>query len=185
MRRLRFVRDAGSAPAAEADTTVIVLDVAWTPTPRSRADVVPIRPVFGAVTARYDLFDTALEFLDGWADEAGIAERAMVGDVTYWFRVREMMWRWLHERLLWRYVVAELGGLDEPIELVIDADEPALVDVGTALGVLASRAAPEPSAASSPVSRVVARLSSARFSCWSRPSPLRTRTISPSTCHRH
>lgn len=136
MRRVRFVADAASIPASEPGTTVVVLDVAWTPGTGPRPDVIPIRPVFGAVTARHDLFDTALRLVDDWADEGGMADRLIVGDVTYWFRIRETMWRWLHERLLWRYALAELGVVDGTTELVIEADEAGLRDVAAAAGAL-------------------------------------------------
>ena len=54
--------------------------------------------------------------------------------MTYWFRVREPLWHWLHERLLWRYALAALEG-DAPFELVVaPANEAALLDVLHALG---------------------------------------------------
>ena len=49
-------------------------------------------------------------------------------------RVREPLWHWLHERLLWRYALAALEG-SAPFESVTaPANESALLDVLHALG---------------------------------------------------
>ena len=77
---------------------------------------------------------TRSHLLDRWAATAGIADRLIVEGVTYWFRVREPLWHWLHERLLWRYALAAIEG-DQPFESVAaPADEEALIDVVRALG---------------------------------------------------
>jgi hypothetical protein len=133
-RRLVFLADASSLPAARADTTVVVLDPAWTPPPGGRADVVPIRTVFGRVTAEHDLFDSALELIDAWEAGNGIADRLLVDGVTYWFRMRETMWRWVHERLLWRHALSELGVTPGSLTFEIPSSETALRDVASRLG---------------------------------------------------
>lgn len=133
-RRFVFVPTASVAPSAEPGTTSIVLDTAWTPGPDDRADLVPLRLAASAVLERIDLFAAALTRLDAWAGAAGMADRTTVDGVAWWFRAREGLWTWLHERLLWRFVLAGLGADDRPDELVIPDDEPALADVARALG---------------------------------------------------
>jgi hypothetical protein len=127
--RIRFVEAAAEAPEPSPGMLVVVLDPAWTPTPGSRADLVSARRLFGDVVARIDPVDEALTLVDAWADATGVADRLMVEDVTYWFRLRESMWRWLHERLLWRYALATLDIADSPIEVTAPPDEAALIDI--------------------------------------------------------
>lgn len=184
MTRFRFVERPTSIGATEREARIVVCDVAWTPLPSDPKDVLAIRRVFGAVTARHDLFDTALALLDSWADETGIADRLVVDDVTYWFRVRETMWRWLHDRLLWRFTLQELGALDGPSVVEVDVEEPALVDVAVAAGVLAATPTSQPEASSvaadhgrepsaSPPRRTASRFGSIarRLSRFVRPEP--------------
>jgi hypothetical protein len=56
--------------------------------------------------------------------------------VTYWFRLRETMWHWLHERLLWRALLASIGADDRSLAFVIPADEAAFHDVASRLGTV-------------------------------------------------
>jgi hypothetical protein len=132
--RFVFVHHASAAPGPSVDTTIVVLDPAWTPAQGSRADVRPIRPVFGRVTAEHDLFDLALELVDAWGDGSDVADRLVVDDVTYWFRMREAMWRWTHERLLWRHSLAVLVASAGDLTFEIPAAETALRDVASGLG---------------------------------------------------
>ena len=132
--RLTFVASAADAPPPVPGGVSVVLDAAWTPGPGERPDVVSIRPGFAAAVEAHDLYNDSLHLLDRWAADAGIADRLVVEGVTYWFRVREPLWHWLHERLIWRYALAAIEG-DEPFESVAaPADEAALIDVARALG---------------------------------------------------
>jgi len=112
----------------------VVLDPAWTPGPGDRSDVVSIRPWFAAGLVAHNLFADSLDLVDRWGRAAGAADLLVVEGVTYWFRVREPLWHWLHERLLWRYALAAIDG-DAPFEWVAaPANEVALLDVLDALG---------------------------------------------------
>jgi hypothetical protein len=128
-RRIVFVDTVDRAPEPRADTTVVILDTSWTPSPDGRTDLVPARPLFGAVLERVDLFDRALELVDAWAESTGVADRLTVDGITYWFRLRETMWRWLHERLLWRAALVALNPSRETVSVVVPGEEPALGDV--------------------------------------------------------
>jgi hypothetical protein len=112
----------------------VVLDPAWTPGPGDRSDVVSIRPWFAAGLEAHNLFADSLELVDRWGRAAGATDVLVVEGVTYWFRVREPLWHWVHERLLWRYALAAIDG-DAPFESVAaPANEVALLDVLDALG---------------------------------------------------
>jgi hypothetical protein len=141
--RIQVVHEAADAPAARADTMVIVLDDAWTPLAEDRADLLSARALFADVVARVDLFDGALERLDQWADAGGLADRVIVEETTYWFRLRETMWRWLHERLLWRVVLASIGADRRRLRYSLPAGEDALRDVAARLGTIESQGSTE------------------------------------------
>ena len=112
----------------------MVLDPAWTPGPGDRSDVGSIRPWFAAGLEAHNLFAESLDLVDRWGRAAGAADILVVEGVTYWFRVREPLWHWLHERLLWRYALAAIDG-NAPFESVAaPANEVALLDVLDALG---------------------------------------------------
>lgn len=133
-RRLTFVPTAAEArPARDSDVTV-VLDTAWTPEHSGRADVRSLRPYFGQVVEGHDLPGEALVALDRWAVAAGAADHLAVEGVTYWFRIRETLWHWLHERLLWRYTLAVIDGVSPFQSVAAPANEEALLDVVRALG---------------------------------------------------
>ena len=118
-RTLVFVNTREEAPAAEPTTDVVVLDTAWTPEFGERPDVIPVRPSVSAVLDRVNLFDETLERLDAWGETAGMADRLMVGGVSWWFHARSFIRLDLHEMLLWCHVLAELApaGRYERIEL--------------------------------------------------------------------
>jgi hypothetical protein len=128
-RTLVIVPTAGDAPPPRQGTTIVVMDITWTPTLGDRPDLIAARQLLGRVVERVDLFDTALTLIDRWAATTSIADTLTVEGTTYWYRLRESMWRWLHERLLWRLVIADLErqGPIEHVELLVD--EPALADV--------------------------------------------------------
>ena len=132
--RLTFVASAADAPPPVPGGLSVVLDPAWTPGPADRSDVVSIRPWFAAALEPHDLFNDSLHLLDRWAATAGIADRLVVEGVTYWFRVREPLWHWLHERLMWRYAFEAIEGDGAFESVAAPADEVALIDVVRALG---------------------------------------------------
>lgn len=134
-RRLTFVPTAAEArPARDSDVTV-VLDTAWTPEHSGRADVRSLRPYFGEVVEGHDLPGEALVALDRWAAGAELPERLTVEGVTYWYRVREPLWHWVHERLLWRYALTAIQADIAPGSVAAPANEEALVDVLRASGL--------------------------------------------------
>jgi hypothetical protein len=171
---VRFVAAPTDAPPAETGTTNVVLDTAWTTRDGDRPDVVGVRPAISAVIERRDLYEEALARLDAWAEAAGLADRLTVEGVTYWFRMREPLWRWLHERLLWRHTLAALLPGERAVTFSAPAAETALVEVLRILGgaapevraeVAANGRAPDPAvrgASRGPVDRVVRRFEAAR-----------------------
>lgn len=115
-------------PAPEDGTAVIVLDPAWTPKADDRPDVHPVRTLMSPVIEGRDLFVEALTRLDAWAEGAALADRLLVEGVTYWFRMREPMWHWLHERLLWRHAIR--AAFDDDVTAAsLPAGQDALADV--------------------------------------------------------
>ena len=140
--RIRFVEGAADVPESNPGTLVVVLDPAWTPTPGERPDLISARRLLGAVVERIDCYDRALELVDAWADATGVADRLFVEDTTYWYRMRETMWRWIHERLLWRHALAALDVDGEPQEFEVPIDEIALAEVAGRLWPRSSRTTP-------------------------------------------
>jgi hypothetical protein len=128
-RRLVVVRDPISAPAPADGTTVLVLDPTWTPMESDRPDLLAARRITGDVIDRIDVFGEARAIVDSWAVVSGIADALTVEGTTYWFRLRETMWRWVHERRLWRSVIAVLEADAAIDDVELTADDPALVDV--------------------------------------------------------
>jgi hypothetical protein len=133
-RTLSFVDDPAHAPAADPATDIVVLDTSWTPGPGDRPDVVSVRPVLTSVLRRADVIDGSLALLDAWAESARLADRFVADDVTWWYRVR-MMVRWdIHELMLWRLVLDELGPPDGYEEIVVPPSRPALAAAARATG---------------------------------------------------
>ena len=127
--RLHFVPLAIDAPPARPGEVSIVLDTAWTPAAGERSDVVSVRPYFAAAVERADLYAAALATLDRWGQASGVADHVLVDGVTYWFRAREDMWHWVHERLLWWHAVTAIDADFGPAAITAPADEVALLDV--------------------------------------------------------
>ena len=148
--RLEFV--AGPAAGQSEGVTAVVLDPAWTPAAGDPGAQIPIRALVGPVVEADDLFDEALARLDAWADASGAADSLLVEGWTYWFRLRETMWRWLHELLLWRRVLASFPSAGLPAELAdvaIPEGEPLLAEAArlvwpSARVVVAAAAGSEP-----------------------------------------
>ena len=132
-RRVVFVPTVADAPSSRPGDRVVVLDTSWTPRPGDRPDVVSVRPSFAAVLERHDLFAEALDLVDRWAETVGLADLLVVEGVTYWYRMREALWHWMHERLLWGYTLAAIDGGDGDA-VVAPWNEQALIDVVRALG---------------------------------------------------
>ena len=133
-RRLTFVATADQAREHAPGTTTVVLDESWTPDPGDASGGISIRPSFAAVLERHDLFAEALAIVDGWADAGRATDVLMAEGISYWLRAREPMWHWVHERLLWRYTLAQLDGEQPFDEVSVPAEEVALGDVVRALG---------------------------------------------------
>jgi len=133
-RGLVFVPTAGSAPPSEAGRSVVVLDVAWTPSDTDRPDLLPLRTLAAQATDESDLYDDALAVLDAWAERSRIADRMTLGATTYWYRVREDAWRWLHERMLWERVVTRALDETASASITVPGDEVPLAEVANAIG---------------------------------------------------
>ena len=132
--RLVFVPGPDDAPPPRDDTRIVVLDTAWTPAPADRGDVIPLRLLAGNALRADDLFEEALSLLDAWAQDARLIDLVAVGGVTYWYRLREIAWHWLHERLIWERVLAGAAGTSRLVSIAVPGNEPALLEVAAAVG---------------------------------------------------
>jgi hypothetical protein len=127
-RTLILVDRAREAGPADPATDVVVLDTRWTPGADARPGLQPLLPVLRSVLRRVDLFDGSLERLDAWAAAAHLADRFLVDDVTWWYRIR-MVVRWdIHELMLWSHLLAELAPRGRYATIVVPAARPRLVD---------------------------------------------------------
>ncbi|MFL5670388.1 MAG: hypothetical protein ACJ77U_13455 [Chloroflexota bacterium] len=133
--RLTFLSSPADIESSARGPRSVVLDPAWAPPTGDASPIASIRAAFGSVVETHDLFEESLELLDAWADETGIADVLLVEGVTYWFRMRESLWHWVHERLLWRYTFAELERAGRIRSISVPSAETALIDVGRALGL--------------------------------------------------
>lgn len=132
-RHLRFVATAGEArPPAPGEET-IVLDTSWTPLAGDRPDVRPLRPLLLDVLRGRRPYAEAMRLVDDWAGASDIAARLEVDGWSLWYRRRLVAWRGLHDRLIWRWVLARLAE-DGPIgALELATEAPELRDVGALL----------------------------------------------------
>ena len=133
VRGLTFVRLAGDVPPPTSGWLTVVLDPAWTPGPGGRPDVTSVRPYLATVVERHDLSGEALAAVDRWGDATGMPDRLVVEGVSYWFRVRESLWHWVHERLYWRLVLAAIEEKTPFDAVAVPEDRLALIDVARAL----------------------------------------------------
>lgn len=131
--RLVFAGSPAEAPPPGGATTCVILDTTWTPAPGERADLLPLRRLAGDALRSDDLFEEALERLDRWAAEARMADLLEVGDATYWYRLREVAWHWLLERLIWERVIRAARGR-AAASLAVPDGEDALLEVAIAVG---------------------------------------------------
>jgi hypothetical protein len=127
--RVRFVATAVDVPRPPNADLTVVLDTAWTPGPAESPRVVPLRRYFARAVEEHDLFEEALDLVDSWAAETHLADLLVVEGVTYWFRVRESLWHWVHERLLWRYALALIDAQQPSAWFSVPESEKALIDV--------------------------------------------------------
>ena len=132
--RLVFAGSPAEAPPPDGATTCVILDTTWTPAPGERADLLPLRRLAGDALRAADLFEEALDRLDRWAAEARLADLLEVGDTTYWYRLREVAWHWLLERLIWERVIRAARGPATPASLAAPGEEVALLEVAAAVG---------------------------------------------------
>lgn len=121
------------APASDADgaTVWLVLDPTWTPNAAdAAAGWLALRAVAGRVLAGEDLFPTTTRLLDDWADASGVVDAMTIDGTSFWYRRRLWAWRWLHERLIWVGILADIAR-DHRLEAVElpGPDESALRDV--------------------------------------------------------
>lgn len=130
---LTFVRSAGDVPPPKSGWLTVVLDATWTPEPGGRPDVTSVRPYRATVVGRHDLFGEALAAVDRWGDATGMPDRLVVEGVAYWFRVRESLWHWAHERLYWRLVLAAIEDKTPFDTIVVPEERLAVIDVARAL----------------------------------------------------
>ncbi len=133
-----------AADAVEIDTDVgdddaraarvVVLDAAWTPGPDAGplADAIAIRPLARLALSRHDPHGEALELADRLDAQAGLDAALNAGDVSLWPRRRLVAWRRLHDLILWREIIAELG--IRPGETVTGDPPDALRDLLAVMG---------------------------------------------------
>jgi hypothetical protein len=139
IRHLNVVLSAAELPESRADTRVIVLDPGWVAVDGGRPDLLSARSILGQVVESTDVPEEALRRIDAWAADTALPERLAVEDTTYWFRVRETMWRWLHERLLWLYAFERIDLDIASLTVHVPADEDAIADVAAAFGAMVVR----------------------------------------------
>lgn len=131
-RTLAFVNQVADAGPPDPSTDVVVLDTRWTPGPDARPDLIPLLPVLRSVLRRVDLFDGSLDLLDAWAAAANLADRFLVDEITWWYRIR-MVVRWdIHELMLWSHLLAELATPGRYDMVVVPEARPRLVDAARA-----------------------------------------------------
>jgi hypothetical protein len=125
---------------------VVVLDQSWTPD-RPDPRIIPIHELIGPALVAANGFEGAFRRIDAWAEDVAAVQALTVDGVSWWFRIREGLVAWLHERLVWRAVVDQLERMG-PIDLVrIPETETALTEVirGSPIGeirIVASGSSP-------------------------------------------
>lgn len=108
MSRLVFVDRLGDSPPPAADTTVVVLDAAYTPLPTAANAPLALRPIVRSIVEEVDVIEGSLATLDAWAAAASLPDAFEVDGITWWYRAR-MLIRWdAQELVLWRHVIDRL-----------------------------------------------------------------------------
>ncbi len=137
MTSLVCVRPGAQAPALDPERRVVLLDEARTGRDRTNPAAIPIHEVMGAALASADAQQRSMPIVDDWAKAMGVVERLTIDDVAWWYRIREAIVGWVHERLVWRALLAELAP-DVVTSVEAPGAELALIDVARALGASVS-----------------------------------------------
>ncbi len=98
---------AGSERLRTADGRTIDLDPTFSPAPGDPA--IAILPVARRVLARHDPAGESLRIVDELGAAADLQAALTVGGVSLWPRRRLVAWRRLHDLIMWRGIIAELG----------------------------------------------------------------------------
>jgi hypothetical protein len=130
---LRFVTTPLAKITGAPLTKHIVLDEAWSGDPGRAGAPIAVSAAQAAAIERADFFDEALRRMDAWAAAADAVDALTVDGVAWWFRLRESLVNWLHERLLWRAILVELAEGDNITSLEVPESNQALVDVAMGL----------------------------------------------------
>jgi hypothetical protein len=118
-REIVFVEDARSVPPRRPGRLIVVLDMAWTPRPGGRPDVVAVRTLVQEIVERRNLFNETLDRLDEWAEAAGAPDAFIVDGATWWFHARGFLRLAVHELLLWRAIIDAASRGSRPTRLVV------------------------------------------------------------------
>ena len=157
--RLRFAQvPPADGRADEPETTLVVLDTAWTPTaPDADSGLVLLRDVVERIMRERDLIADAATALDDWAEASGIAGLMSHEGVSFWYGARLGHWMWLLDEILWLAVLDRLLG-EHPGTRVLELDvgsDPSLVfaarQVAARDGLMTEGAATQVAADSSPI----------------------------------
>lgn len=134
MTTITFVESADIPADTATEGRVVVLDEAWS----SAADdlgSVPIHRLMGGALVEADGLAQGIRRIDAWADAVGIVDALTIDGVPWWFRIREAVVGWLHERLIWLAVIEGLRR-SGPIDVVrIPMAHAALIDVARGSGL--------------------------------------------------
>ena len=140
---VEFVASRASAESTAPGTRLVVLDETWSGASDGDQDVIPIHTLRAPALVAADGFDRALRLIDEWADAAGLIDGLTIDGIAWWYRIREGMVGWLHERLIWRAVLDELER-SGPIETVrIPEVQTALIDVARGSAIASVEVAAE------------------------------------------
>ena len=134
MLAIEFVASPGSAGSVAPGTRVVVLDETWSSAEDGDPDVVPIHRILARALVAADGFQ-ALPLIDDWAEAAGLVDELTIDGIAWWYRIREGMVGWLHQRLIWRAVLDDLEGSDRIGSVRIPEAETALIDVARGSGI--------------------------------------------------
>ena len=146
MFAVEFVPSRASTGSTRPGTTVVVLDETWAGASDGDPDVIPIHELLAPALVAADGFGRALRLIDDWADAAGLVDALTIDRIAWWYRIREGMVGWLHERLIWRAVLDELERSTEIGTVRVPEGQAALIDVarGSGIGVVEVVVASEP-----------------------------------------
>lgn len=116
------------------DGLTVILDQGWVSGPETPGGVVSVSSAIANVLEERDLFRESLDLVNSWAARTEVAGLLLVEGVSYWYRLRESMWHWVHERLLWHYALAAMGASRTDVSFSIPSTELALIEVAQATG---------------------------------------------------